>query len=178
MSSARPSVFAESNSKGVERVKKENYAFLMESTSIEYIVERECELTQIGGLLDNKGYGVATPSGSPYRTPLSSAILKLQESGTLHVLKDRWWKRRLGGGRCGRDSGSGGSGTAGSASALSLANVGGVFVVLGVGLCAACMVALLEFVWKARKQTSEERVRILHSSLIMSVETNPIIQVS
>lgn len=63
MQSARPSVFTESNSKGVERVKKENYAFLMESTSIEYIVERECELTQIGGLLDNKGYGIATPSG-------------------------------------------------------------------------------------------------------------------
>ena len=30
------------------------YAFLMESTSIEYIVERECGLSQIGGNLDNK----------------------------------------------------------------------------------------------------------------------------
>lgn len=63
MQSARPSVFVESNMKGVERVKKENYAFLMESTSIEYTIERECELTQIGGFLDNKGYGIATPSG-------------------------------------------------------------------------------------------------------------------
>ena len=40
-----------------------NYAYLMESASIEYIVERHCNLTQIGGLLDNKGYGIATRKG-------------------------------------------------------------------------------------------------------------------
>ena len=54
MESARPSVFVESNDKGVERVKKGEYAFLMESTSIDYIVERECDLYQVGGLLDSK----------------------------------------------------------------------------------------------------------------------------
>lgn len=35
------------------------FAFLMESTSIEYVVERNCDLTQIGGMLDSKGYGIA-----------------------------------------------------------------------------------------------------------------------
>lgn len=92
--------------------------------------------------------------GSPYRTPLSSAILKLQESGTLHVLKDRWWRQRHGGGMCSKDE----TNTAGSASALSLANVGGVFVVLGAGLGTACIVAIVEFIWKSRKIDSEERV--------------------
>lgn len=62
----------------------------MESASIEYTIERECNLTQIGGLLDSKGYGIATPKDSPYLRPLSQAILKLQESGVLHQLKDRW----------------------------------------------------------------------------------------
>lgn len=37
----------------------ENYAFLMESTSIEYMVERNCDVAQVGGLLDSKGYGIA-----------------------------------------------------------------------------------------------------------------------
>lgn len=48
---------------GVERVKKSKrqYAFLMESTSIEYITERNCEVQQVGTLLDNKGYGIALP---------------------------------------------------------------------------------------------------------------------
>lgn len=31
----------------------------MESTSIEYLTERHCDVTQIGGLLDEKGYGIA-----------------------------------------------------------------------------------------------------------------------
>ena len=55
--------FATSNKAGKDRVHKDDgkYAFLMESTSVEYIVERECELTQIGGLLDSKGYGIALP---------------------------------------------------------------------------------------------------------------------
>jgi glutamate receptor, ionotropic, invertebrate len=57
MEASRPSVFTTSNREGVERVTKEkgNYAYLMESTSIEYTIERICELTQVGGLLDSKG---------------------------------------------------------------------------------------------------------------------------
>lgn len=63
METQRPTVFTESNQEGVDRVirGRGNYAFLMESTSIEYVTERNCELTQIGGMLDNKGYGIATP---------------------------------------------------------------------------------------------------------------------
>ena len=38
--------------------------------------------------------------GSPYRTPISSAILKLQENGGLHGLKRKWWKEERGGGQC------------------------------------------------------------------------------
>jgi glutamate receptor, ionotropic, invertebrate len=57
MDSQRPTVFTTSNAEGVERVKKGKggYAYLMESTSIEYTTERNCELTQIGSMLDSKG---------------------------------------------------------------------------------------------------------------------------
>jgi glutamate receptor, ionotropic, invertebrate len=63
MESARPSVFTSSNKEGVDRVSKSKrtYAFLMESTAIEYNAQRNCNLTQIGGLLDSKGYGIAMP---------------------------------------------------------------------------------------------------------------------
>lgn len=54
-----PEVMTNTNEEGVDRVEKENYAFLMESTSIEYMVERRCSLAQVGGLLDDKGYGIA-----------------------------------------------------------------------------------------------------------------------
>lgn len=42
-----------------DRPRGKNYAFLMESSSIEYIIERNCEVSQVGGLLDEKGYGIA-----------------------------------------------------------------------------------------------------------------------
>lgn len=61
METARPAVFTSSNKEGIERVLRGDYAYLMEALSIEYLVERNCNLTQIGGLLDNKGYGIATP---------------------------------------------------------------------------------------------------------------------
>jgi glutamate receptor, ionotropic, invertebrate len=52
MESARPSVFTTSNDEGRERVAKgkRQYAYLMESTSLEYITERNCDLEQIGCL--------------------------------------------------------------------------------------------------------------------------------
>ncbi|GIY79635.1 hypothetical protein CDAR_197522 [Caerostris darwini] len=129
------------NDKGYEKVYKENYAFLMESTTIEYITQRECSLTQIGGLLDNKGYGIATKKGSRELSSwLSSGILKLQELGILHTLKTRWWKQK-GGGKC-LDKQSG------VVRELTLGNVGGVFVVLIFGLGVSVVLAFLEFRWK------------------------------
>lgn len=141
--------FVGSNKEGRQRVASGNYAFLMESASIEYIVERNCNLTQIGGLLDSKNYGIATRKDSPYRTPLSQAILQLQESGMLHTLKDRWWKQKRGGGACSDDSKKGSA-----VNELSLANVGGVFVVLLGGLAFSILMAWCEFMWRARKSTS------------------------
>ena len=60
-----PDVFRNSNKDGRQTVERGDgtYAYLMESASIEYTIERNCNLTQIGGLLDSKGYGVATAKG-------------------------------------------------------------------------------------------------------------------
>ncbi|CAB3254763.1 unnamed protein product [Arctia plantaginis] len=156
MESARPSVFSTTNKEGEERVVrgKGAYAYLMESTTIEYVVERNCDLTQVGGMLDSKGYGIAMPPNSPYRTAISGAVLKLQEEGKLHILKTKWWKEKRGGGSC-RDETSKSSSTANE---LGLANVGGVFVVLMGGMGVACVIAVCEFVWKSRKVAVDERV--------------------
>ncbi|KAL1436209.1 hypothetical protein MTO96_010946 [Rhipicephalus appendiculatus] len=59
----RPGVFVSSYEDGVQRVLQGNYAFLMESTMLDFMVQRDCNLTQVGGLLDSKGYGIATPMG-------------------------------------------------------------------------------------------------------------------
>ena len=44
---------------------------------------------QVGKLLDSKGYGIAFTPGSHYRVLVDRAILKLQEEGIMHMLKDK-----------------------------------------------------------------------------------------
>lgn len=39
-------------------------------------------------------------AGSPYRALVNAAVLRLQELGRLHDLKQRWWKERKEGGKC------------------------------------------------------------------------------
>lgn len=63
MESKKPSVFVSTYEEGTKRVMEGNFAFLMESTTLDYVVQRNCNLTQIGGLLDSKGYGIGTPKG-------------------------------------------------------------------------------------------------------------------
>ena len=50
MESARPTVFVNNNDEGRDRVLKgkRQYAYLMESTMLEYFTERYCDLVQIG----------------------------------------------------------------------------------------------------------------------------------
>lgn len=98
--STHPEVMTDSNPEGVKRAESGDYAFFMESTTIEYTIQRYCNLTQIGGLLDDKGYGIAMKKNSPYRNILSSAVVKLQETGKLTTLKNKWWKEKRGGGAC------------------------------------------------------------------------------
>lgn len=86
------SVFVSTYEEGTKKVLGGNYAFLMESTMIDYAVQRDCNLTQISGLLDSKGYGIATPKGSVWRDKLSLAVLELQEKGVIQMLYDKWWK--------------------------------------------------------------------------------------
>ncbi|XP_014247084.1 glutamate receptor ionotropic, kainate 2-like isoform X2 [Cimex lectularius] len=157
MDSTRPSVFTKSNDEGVERVLKGKraYAFFMESTSIEYQMEKHCELTQVGRLLDSKGYGIAMPFNSPYRTAISGAVLKMQESGKLLQLKTKWWQH--GKAECETEEGGGDS------AELGIDNVGGVFLVLIVGCAVAFFVAILEFLWNIRKVAVQEKISLKHA---------------
>lgn len=58
---SHPELMTTSNDEGIDRVyhgEEENYAFIMESSSIEYVTERRCNLTQVGEPLDDKNYGI------------------------------------------------------------------------------------------------------------------------
>ncbi|XP_065574738.1 glutamate receptor ionotropic, kainate 2-like isoform X13 [Artemia franciscana] len=151
MESKQPSVFVSAYDEGINRVLEGNYAFLMESTTLDYVVQRNCNLTQIGGLLDSKGYGIATQKGSPWRDKISLAILELQENGIIQMLYSKWWRGT--GDICNRDEKKKES----KANALGIENIGGVFVVLLCGLALAIVVAILEFCWNSKKNAQMDR---------------------
>ncbi|XP_063050005.1 glutamate receptor 1a [Engraulis encrasicolus] len=149
MKSADPSVFVKTTAEGVVRVRKSKgkYAYLLESTMNEYIEQRKpCDTMKVGGNLDSKGYGIATPKGSILRSHVNLAVLKLNEQGLLDKLKNKWWYDK---GECG----SGGGDSKDKTSALSLSNVAGVFYILIGGLGLAMLVALVEFCYKSRAES-------------------------
>ncbi|XP_068885241.1 glutamate receptor 1 isoform X5 [Aphelocoma coerulescens] len=149
MKSAEPSVFVRTTEEGMIRVRKSKgkYAYLLESTMNEYIEQRKpCDTMKVGGNLDSKGYGIATPKGSALRNPVNLAVLKLNEQGLLDKLKNKWWYDK---GECG----SGGGDSKDKTSALSLNNVAGVFYILIGGLGLAMLVALIEFCYKSRSES-------------------------
>ena len=100
MESAKPSVYTSGNAAGIDRVRKEDglYAFFMEAAAIEYHIQvkirymqsysdrvltyhmqRKCDLRQLGGLLDSKGYAIAMPKNSPYSATISQGVIRLIE---------------------------------------------------------------------------------------------------
>ncbi|KAK1786089.1 hypothetical protein P4O66_017823 [Electrophorus voltai] len=168
MRSAEPSVFTKTTAEGVARVRKSKgkYAFLLESTMNEYTEQRKpCDTMKVGGNLDSKGYGIATPKGSQLRTPVNLAVLKLSEAGVLDKLKNKWWYDK---GECGpKDSGSKDK----SSQALSLSNVAGVFYILVGGLGLAMLVALVEFCYKSRAEA--KRMQLESAELNFSPAPSP-----
>ncbi|XP_033113325.1 glutamate receptor ionotropic, kainate 2-like [Anneissia japonica] len=151
--SSNDEVLMKNYSEGIKRVlNSKNYAFLMESTMIEYIVAENCKnLTQIGGLLNSRGYGVGTQLGSPYRDEITKVILRLQEDGKLLEMQNTWWKKE----QCERDDA-----TKEDANELGLKNIGGIFLVLLFGLAVGVFLAFGEFLWKSRQNAELDKKSI------------------
>ncbi|NP_001191543.1 glutamate receptor subunit protein GluR7 precursor [Aplysia californica] len=153
MNATGESAFVQNLTEAVERVKTGDYAYITESTTVKFVVERNCNLMQIGGLLDTKGYGFATPQGSSLREHLTEEILRLTELQDIERLRVKWWEKELGGGKCHKEEGS----MAGKANELGVENVGGVFVFLMGGVVIGFFVSICEFVWKAKKNAKKDK---------------------
>ena len=139
------------NQEGIDQVERMDgkYAFLMESKAIQYMIERNCKLHQVGGNLDNKGYGIPMKQGSDYKPLIDAKLVELQEGGVFHRLTVKWWKQKRGGGAC-----VGGESTGGVAE-LGMPNVVGVFV-FTVGAClVAVFHAIYEFFMGAKEKAQE-----------------------
>jgi imidazoleglycerol phosphate synthase glutamine amidotransferase subunit HisH len=57
-------VMLESNEAGLNKAKSEKYAYFMESSTIEYIEQRHCDVAHVGSNLDQKGYAIGMKKGN------------------------------------------------------------------------------------------------------------------
>lgn len=142
MERANPPVWANIE-EGERRVLQGDYAYLSESSSIEYRVERNCDLMQVGNWLDSKGYGIGLPKDSDLTDEVSREVIKLQEEQIIQSMYDKWWKQK-------KDVDCSGGKTQ-TTNPLTMQNVGGIFLVLMIGTFFGLIVALGEFLWIARQ---------------------------
>lgn len=90
---SKPSTFTSSNEEGIERVRTENYAFILPDTIAEYVALRACDLVTVDKFLVDEGYAMALPLSSPWKYPIDNALGTLRKTGYLDKLYHKWWTR-------------------------------------------------------------------------------------
>ena len=89
------SVFTATNEEGIERVRREKFAFVLPDTIGDYIAMRQpCDLVTIGPFLLTTGYALALQRRSPFVEAFDRALRTLRRTGYLDWLKHQWWAAR------------------------------------------------------------------------------------
>ncbi|XP_020666075.3 putative glutamate receptor [Pogona vitticeps] len=145
MNKKKETVFAKSYQEAIQRVLDSDYAFIGESISQDLAVARHCNLVRSPEVLGARGFGIATPKGSPWTNKLSVAILKLGESGELDYLRSKWWESS-----CSHDDHD-------KWSPLKPHALGGIFLILALGLALGMVVAVIELSKRSRHRAEQEK---------------------
>ena len=87
------SVFVQNAQEGVERARREHYAFILDSPIAEYMSGREpCDLYVTEPFLDERSYALGVQKGNmKLLEPLNDAIVCLRTSGELDLLYKKWF---------------------------------------------------------------------------------------
>ena len=110
-------------------------AALLDTAIAEYITnEIYCNLTLVGGPLNDDMFGIGIPKNWPYEQDLDMNILSLREGGQLDHLKSKWFQTR----KC-QDSND-------MQIAIQIESMAGLFLTVGV----ITLFALLSFAWRKR----------------------------
>ncbi|XP_070812131.1 probable glutamate receptor isoform X1 [Pituophis catenifer annectens] len=141
----KESALSKSYQEAIQRVLDSNYAFIGESISQDLAVARHCNLIRSPEVLGPRGFGIATPKGSPWTNKLSVAILRLGESGELDYLRNKWWESS-----CSHEDHD-------KWSPLKPQTLRGIFLFLALGLVSGMLVAVLELSKRSRRTAQHEK---------------------
>ena len=84
--------FTRTNEEGIERVRNDNYVYILPDKIADYVIrQRPCDLNIVGGFLIEEHFGLAVPKGSTLLIYLNRAIDLLKRRGDLQTLYEKWW---------------------------------------------------------------------------------------
>ena len=131
---------------GLDKVnEEENAVFFGESTTLQYHMKKKCccDLVQVGGLLDSKGFGIALPIGHELVHRVSLAILELKENGIISQLQHKWFLMKNAG-QCPVAKSSSGRSMLSQVGTVSGYQFSGAIILLILGLTISAVVLILE----------------------------------
>ncbi|KAI7734668.1 hypothetical protein M8C21_009086 [Ambrosia artemisiifolia] len=113
-------------------------AVVVERAYAELFLSTRCDFSIVGQEFTKNGWGFAFPRDSPLAADMSTAILKLSESGKLQRIHDKWLLR----------SACSSQGTRYEVDQLGLASFKGLFLIFGM----ACFLALIIYLALTTRQ--------------------------
>ena len=92
MNRFKPSTMTHTNEEGIQRARRENYAFVLEDTIANYVsMLNPCDLITIDRFLFRRNYALALPKKSRWFDAIDTGINMLKRSNTLDTLYMKWW---------------------------------------------------------------------------------------
>ena len=94
MASSSPSVLVENNQKGLERVRAEDYALILETPEAEYLaMTPPCDVKTIQPFMNGYKYAFAVQQNDTLRHELNRALKQILDSGKVQQIYNKWWPK-------------------------------------------------------------------------------------
>ncbi|CCD68749.1 LITAF domain-containing protein [Caenorhabditis elegans] len=127
-------------------------AFIWDSTRLEFEAARHCELRTRGSLFGRSAYGIGLQKNSPWTPHITSAILRMSESGVMEKLDQKWIDR--GGPNCVVEAHK-------SPARLGLVNMKDIFILVSSGVALGIFLSFVEVSYGRRLADKGRRRRIV-----------------
>ncbi|CAB3405067.1 unnamed protein product [Caenorhabditis bovis] len=126
-------------------------AFIWDSTRLEFEAARHCELRTRGSLFGRSAYGIGLQKHSPWTPHITSAILRMSESGVMEHLDQKWIDSNKE--KCIVEVHK-------SPARLGLVNMKDIFILVTTGVVVGAILSAIE-VWYGRRLAERGRRRII-----------------
>jgi len=96
-----PPAYVQTWLEGVEKTRRQNYAFLLDTPQAEYLAgRRPCDLYTTEPFLRRRTYAFALRRGDRLKERINAELFRLREAEEMDLLYMKWWRSEcVGGGR-------------------------------------------------------------------------------